>query len=62
MKIYIDEATGSAYKLEGEEVAFAPLSTDGTFDFEEGGIVEVWSEDGAEKALEEEKRIRAKLA
>jgi len=61
MKIFIDHSTGSAYQLDGDHVLFAPLSTNGTFDFDEGGVVEVWSEDGEEAAKKEEARIRAHL-
>ena len=61
-KIFFDAQTGSAYWLEGDEVAFAPMHTDGTFDKDESGIVEVWSEESKEAAIAEEARIRAELA
>lgn len=61
--IYIDESKGTAYMIEkgGVDVLFAPLRTNGTFNFEEGGIVEEWSEDGDEEAANEEVRVRTML-
>jgi len=49
-KTFIDHKNGSAYRLSEEypgEVEFAPLyAKDDSFNFEEeGGIVEVWTED-----------------
>ncbi|KYK43225.1 hypothetical protein A1D31_38325 [Bradyrhizobium liaoningense] len=59
MKIFWDESRGTVYWLEGDEVAFAPMNNDSTAALDYGGIVEVWSEDGA--AAAEEKRVRAML-
>jgi len=61
-KIFGDESMGSVYWLEGREVRFAPMNNDNTCNLSDGGIVEVWSEDGEDAARAEEARVRSMLA
>jgi hypothetical protein len=44
MKYFIYEELDSVYWKDGDEIGFAPLNQDGTFDDEDGGIVEFWDE------------------
>lgn len=39
-KVFVSKETGSVYWLEGDEIAFAPMSQDGSWDEEESGIVD----------------------
>lgn len=53
-KIFWDTKTGTVYWLHAgtDEVAFAPINSDGTCNLQDGGIVEVWNEIEADhKAL-----------
>jgi len=44
MKYFIHNPSGSVYWREAGEIRFSPLCKDGTFDSNEGGIVETWDE------------------
>lgn len=61
-KVYLDEARGTAYWLEGDEVVGAPMLIAGGWDEEDSFIVELWSEDGKEAEVAEEARVRGMLA
>lgn len=52
-KVYINKSTNSAYWLEGDMLAFAPFMQDGTFSFEDSGIVEENNTDLAEEHIHE---------
>ena len=46
----VAEKLGTVYWKEGDEIGFAPMNNDGTFDEENGGVVETWEEvDEADK-------------
>jgi len=44
MKYFIHEPSGSVYWREDGEIHYTPLCTDGTFDGNDSGVVEVWDE------------------
>ena len=49
-KYVVSEKFGTVYCKDVDEIAFYPMSNDGTFDTDEGGIVATWQDmDVAEK-------------
>lgn len=40
MKYYISKEAGSVYSLKGDSLFYVPLNNDGTFDTEDGGMVD----------------------
>lgn len=52
-KIYINISTQSAYWLQGDMLAFAPMMQNGTFNFEDSGIVEENNTDLSEEHIHE---------